>query len=243
MEILHSEVVPVRPGTTPDYDHNNPMARVLEMVEGAGLAAGREAYPFDELQYLFPIRSLQLYGPSAPSDGVLDPQQQDNKTDFQKQNVASFLVADTQLIRGIASAGGVERAVPSPVLSRRSGFGAGRHGTRFAGTDDPAVPEGRTERDSQRRLSVPYDAETGRYAIELWGWPGTPADLRAALDPRGQAAFDRNALIAAPSLVPGNANAFLREALDDRFVNDVAPDHAHAPDAGSAHRGRLGNRQ
>ena len=151
MEILHSEVVPVRPGTIPDYDHNNPIARVLEMVEGAGLAAGREAYPFDELQYLFPIRSLQLYGPSAPADGVLDPQQQDNKTDFQKQNLASFLVADTQLIPRNRIGRRVERAVPPAVLSRRSGFGTGRHGTRFAGTDDPALSEGRTECDHKRR--------------------------------------------------------------------------------------------
>ena len=43
MEILHSEVVPVRPGTAIDYDHNNPVARLLSLVEGAALAAGREA--------------------------------------------------------------------------------------------------------------------------------------------------------------------------------------------------------
>ena len=39
MEILHSEVVPVRPGTTPDYDQNNPIVRLLALVEGASLAA------------------------------------------------------------------------------------------------------------------------------------------------------------------------------------------------------------
>jgi hypothetical protein len=78
-------------------------------------------------------------------------------------------------------------------------------------------------------LSVPYDGESRRYCIELWGWPGSAADLRAALDPRGQAAFDHGALVAAPSLVPGKADDFLREALDGRFVNEVAPDHALHP--------------
>jgi hypothetical protein len=38
-------------------------------------------------------------------------------------------------------------------------------------------------------LNVPYDAETGRYAIELWGRPGTAADLRAALDPHDGLGF------------------------------------------------------
>ena len=112
------------------------------------LAAGREAYPFDELQYLFPIRSLQLYGPSAPSDGVLDPQQQDNKTDFQKQNVASFLVADTQLIRGIASAGAWSG--PFLRLSYRAGPDSVLAGMARAslGPTIRLLPEGRTERDA-----------------------------------------------------------------------------------------------
>ena len=35
MEILHSEVVPVRPGTAPDYDQNNPVVRLLAMTEAA----------------------------------------------------------------------------------------------------------------------------------------------------------------------------------------------------------------
>ena len=104
MEILHSEVVPVRPGATPDYNQNNPVARLLTMIEGVSLASGRENYPFDELQFLFPISSLELYGPSAPDSAVIDPTQQDNKLDFQKQNVASFKAADTQIVRGLASA-------------------------------------------------------------------------------------------------------------------------------------------
>ena len=228
MEILHSEVVPVRPGTQPDYDHDNPIAHVLSLVEGAALAAGREAYPFGELQFLFPIRALQLYGPSPPADGVLDPTQQDNKTDFQKQNVASLTAGDTQLIRGIASAGAWTG--PFLRLSYRAGPDSLLAGMARASLG-PAIrlwlKVGRNETPAP--LTVPYDAETGRYAIELWGWPGTRGALKDALDPRGQAAMDRGALIAAPSLVPGKPEDFLREAVDGRFLNDVAPDNALHP--------------
>src|SRR5258708_19308068 len=70
-------------------------------------------------------------------------------------------------------------------------------------------------------LTVPYDDESARYAIELWGWPGEPAALRAALDPSGQASFDRGALVAAPSLITGNADDFLPETLAGKFLNDV----------------------
>jgi hypothetical protein len=129
MDILHSEVVPVRPGTTPDYNQNNPMVRLLQLVESAQLAAGRESYPFDELQFLFPVRSMILYGPSAPDSDVLDPTRQDNKVDFQKQNVTSFDAADTQIIRGVAAAGGwsgpfirlTYRGGPDSVLANKAG--------------------------------------------------------------------------------------------------------------------------
>ena len=84
METLHCEVIPVRPGTTPDYNQHNPTTAVLSLIESAPLAAGREHYPFEDLQYLFPIRNLTLYGPSAPDSAVLDPKQQDNKTRFSK---------------------------------------------------------------------------------------------------------------------------------------------------------------
>ena len=99
MEILHSEVVPVRPGTTPDYDQNNPIVRLLALVEGASLAASREAYRFSALQFLFPIRS-RAYGPSPPANDVLDPTLQDNKLDFAKTTPCSGSIPP---LRGLAS--------------------------------------------------------------------------------------------------------------------------------------------
>ena len=228
MDILHSEVVPVRPGTTPDYNQNNPMVRLLQLVESAQLAAGRESYPFDELQFLFPVRSMVLYGPSAPDSDVLDPTRQDNKVDFQKQNVTSFDAADTQIIRGVAAAGGwsgpfirlTYRGGPDSVLANKAGNLLGPAIKLWTKIGDTAV---------RSLLTVPYNSEVDRYGIEIWGWPGSLADLRAALDARGQAAFDRGGLIADAALVQGGIDDFKREALDGKFVNDIVPQHALHP--------------
>ncbi|RFU49368.1 cupin domain-containing protein [Paraburkholderia sp. DHOC27] len=230
MEILHEEVIPVRPNTTPDYSHDNPVVRVLGMIENAVLAAARECYHFDELQYLFSIRSIHLYGPSAPDSNVLDPRAQDNKCDFQKQNVQSFTAGDTHLIRGKVSVGDWTgsfirisyAAGPDTVLSARMNGSLGPAIRLWMKVGNVALPG---------LASVPYDAESGRYAIEFWSWPGSPVDLRAALDARGQAAFDRGALVANPSLVQAKGD-FTREGLDGSKVGsalDVAPTDALHP--------------
>lgn len=230
MEILHGEVFPVKPGVDQDYDHDNPIVKLMALVEDVQLAAGREQYPSCELQYLFPIRELMLYGPKFPDSNVLDPndpKQQDNKGDFQKQNVKSFTTADTQVVRGLASAGAWTgpflwfsyRAGPNSVLAGKSGGWLGPSIRLWVRVGKNAV---------SAPLTVPYDAETARYAIEIWGWPGSAADLRAALDPRGQAALDRGALVADGALLPGRAEDFTREALDETLTN--RPTHEVSPD-------------
>jgi hypothetical protein len=99
--LVHTDdVVRVDPGVTPPYDADNPLLRLLGLVEDTRLAAAREAYVYDSLQYLFPLTWLQLWGPSAPSSDVLDPAQQDAKTDFQKQNVKDFHLGDIRAVRG-----------------------------------------------------------------------------------------------------------------------------------------------
>ena len=228
MEILHSEVVPVRPGTTPDYNQNNPVVRLLQLVEQAQLAAGRENYPFDELQFLFPVRAMRLYGPSDPDGAVLDAARQDNKLDFQKQNVASFDAGDTQILRGLAAAGDwfgpfvrlTYRAGPDSTLANKAGNLLGPSIKLWVKIGDAAT---------NSLLVVPYNAELDRYCIEIWGWPGSAGDLRAALDPRGQAAADRGELIPDAALVRGRAEDFTREELEGKFVNDVIPSHALHP--------------
>ena len=85
MEIIHTDVViDVPPGTTPPYKANNPLRKLLDLMEHVQFAASREAYLTEHTQYLFPIAELILYGPSGGDHDILDPAQQDNKTDFQK---------------------------------------------------------------------------------------------------------------------------------------------------------------
>ncbi len=59
------------------------------------------------------------------------------------------------------------------------------------------------------KFDVPYNQLTGRYQIEIWGYPGS--DLRSKLDEKGQAAFDRGGLIAKPALILGSYADFARE--------------------------------
>ena len=42
-------------------------------------------------------------GPSALDTDILNPEQQDNKGDFQKRNVKNFNTTDTYFIRGLVS--------------------------------------------------------------------------------------------------------------------------------------------
>ncbi len=104
MDIVHADsIFRVEPGTVPDYNQGNSLLKVMNLVEKTCLAAEREYYSMTDLQYLFPFDYLQLYGPSGPDNNILDPTQQDNKTDFQKQNVRDFYTTDTALVRGLVS--------------------------------------------------------------------------------------------------------------------------------------------
>ena len=106
ISIVHTDnVIQINPGTTPDYNQNNPLLKLLSLMEGVQFAAERQSYLMEYTQYLFPFDYLELYGPSGQSYTTLDPTQQDNKTDFQKQNVHDFRTTDTYLVRGWVSAG------------------------------------------------------------------------------------------------------------------------------------------
>src|SRR4051812_37386614 len=106
MQLVHADsVYRVNPGERINYNSQNPILRLLTLVQEIDLAAEREIYLADTLQHLVPFRTLELYGPSAPNDGELDPTRQDDKTDFQKQNVRSFLTADARLSRGLITVG------------------------------------------------------------------------------------------------------------------------------------------
>ena len=106
MDIVHTDsVFRVEPGTTPNYNKGSSLVALMNILESTELACDREWYLRDHLQYLFPYEYLELYGPQAGDANILDPTQQDNKTDFQKQNVKSFRTSSTYVIRGWVTTG------------------------------------------------------------------------------------------------------------------------------------------
>lgn len=227
MIIVHSDsVFEVPPGSQPDYDSGNPLLRLMALQEKVRLAAEREWYMTEHIQYLFPIRHLEMYSPQPPNQSITDPTLQDNKTDFQKQNVRSFLTSDTQLWRGWVNGGEWTtpflrlsyRAGPDSILSHASGHTLGSEIKLFlrVGDAQTAVP-----------VRVPYNEFSDRYDIEFWGYPGD--DLRQRLDARGRTAYDRGELVARPDLLRGTLSDFAREGLDERAMAEVAPGNSMHP--------------
>ena len=240
MQIVESEIrnVVFSP-QRPNYNENNPILRVVRAVERVQLAAPREAYLPDSLQYLFPYRDLALYSPAGNDAGVADPRGQENKEDFQKQNIADFKLRDLYLVRGYASAG--NWVGPFLQVSYR---GSGTELERLNGGPlGPAIQMwikvGNNAASSLVRL--PYNEATDRYEVELWGFTGN--DLGGALEGRARGAFDAGRLVARPDLIRGNYTDFRGAPFDSDRENanraqpdpqavltlGRAPDHAMHP--------------
>jgi mannose-6-phosphate isomerase-like protein (cupin superfamily) len=232
MAIVSSDkVFLVKPPATPDYKPNNPLARLMSLLETVEFSAERENYLLNQVQYLIPFDFLELYGPSGSSWNVSDPTMQDNKEDFQKQNIHDFRCTDTWIARGWAttrtdsSAGAWTgpflflsyRGGPDTKLSQMSGhkLGAAIRLYLKVGNQDGV------------KLDVPYNPLTDRYEIEIWGYPGN--DLRTKLDSKGTDAMDRGGLIVNPGIAQGNFSDFAREGLDNRDMRNVATDNIMHP--------------
>ena len=208
---IHS-VEPIPEGTSPNYNKQNPVNRLIEAVEGSLMSAGREHYFADSLDYLFPFRKMALYGPSGSDWQVTDPRQQDNKNDFQKQNVRQFEMTETQLVRGYAHAGDWSgpflhisyQPAAASVLSPTKGVYTGKTVQLYLKVGNNAT--------GNSLITVPYNRQTERYEVELWGYPG--GNLQAHLNPRGRDAVARGELIVRPDLVKGNLAHFQGPAFD-----------------------------
>ncbi|HYD61776.1 MAG TPA: cupin domain-containing protein [Noviherbaspirillum sp.] len=223
MHILHSDsVFHVDPGTTPDYRYDNPLLALLRVVEQIRYAAGLENYILPSSQHLLSIKKLEFYGPSGGDHEQLDPRLQDNKEDFQKQNIRSFELGSTLLTRGWAAAGewvgpyikASYRGTDTPLSEARPVLGD-RISLWLKIGDGAAV-----------QFDVPIDRESQRYEIELWGHPGDP---RPHLNARGRQALETGALVLAPQLVLGSLSDFDRDKIDGKNVRDIAPGHAMHP--------------
>jgi mannose-6-phosphate isomerase-like protein (cupin superfamily) len=215
----------VPPGTTPAYNSHNPLLKLLSLMQQVQFAASRQYYLSEQTQYLFPIADLTMYGPAGADHDILDPTQQDNKTDFQKQNVDDFHTTDTFLVRGLAATSDWTgpylrisyRGGPDSLLSQRSGHALG-------GDIKVAVKVGNA---AFQTLTMPYNTDSDRYEVEIWGYPGS--DLADQLDDRGKAALSSSELVVRTDIVQGSATDFNREGLDGQYVNQVAPNNTMHP--------------
>lgn len=230
-------VLKMPPGQLPDYNSHNPLIKLLAMSETQQLAAERHFYLTDDLQTLVPVSHLDFAGPQGQDADVLDPKFQDNKTDFQKQNVRDFLVTDTYLMRGWATPrawANLEDFTPRPDLIVPFLKLSYRAGPDSKLAEAMGSLPGQSiklylkvnGREAGALLTVPYNDLTDRYEIELWGDSGS--DLRSVFSTGGStralAAFDRGELLMRPDLIRGFHSDFDREGKDDVDIRDVSPD-------------------
>jgi mannose-6-phosphate isomerase-like protein (cupin superfamily) len=236
-------VLPLPAGQIPDYNSDNPLIKLLGITERCRVTASRHYYPTDDLQILVPFSHLDMMGPSGGDADILDARRQDNKTDFQKQNVRAFTTSDTWLMRGWATARAwSDLAAVDPVPARtfpflKVSYQAGpdsRLAKSLGRVPGPSIKLYITinGRSSSSLLSVPYDAESGRYEVELWGDHGEH-DLAAVFsadgDDRSLRAFKEGRLVARPDLLLGLRRDFGREGNDDRDLRRVSSENAMHP--------------
>ena len=227
MVIVHSDsIFQVNPGSQPDYNRGNSLLKLLGLVEKVQFAAEREHYLTEHIQYLFGCEKLELYGPAGADSGILDPERQDNKTDFQKQNVKDFVTGDTILSRGWVSAGDWTgpflrlsyRGGPDSRLSVAASHKLGQRIKLFVKVGGVAASS---------LITVPYNEASDRYEVELWGFPGN--DLKSLLDSKGRGALDRGELQVRTDPVHGNLSDFDRDGKDDLYMVNVAPTNTMHP--------------
>jgi mannose-6-phosphate isomerase-like protein (cupin superfamily) len=210
-----------------NYNVRNPVLKLMNIMEESTLMAeDMSSYLADSFQYMFPFSHLELYGPAGDDNIILDPLVQDNKTDFQKQNIKDFTTTDVSIMRGWASAdnwtgpfiklsylGGHDSQ-----LSNLSGHQLSSFIYVWANIQGKAMAEA---------IAVPYNTDTDRYEVEIWGYPA--GNLFQKLSPKGQAAFNKGYIVARPDLVGGSITDFNRDNLDDQNIYNVAPGNVMHP--------------
>ncbi len=227
MFIVHSDTVfKVTPGTTPNYNSGNPLLKLLNLMERAQLAVEREYYLMGQTQYLFPFASLSIYGPAGNDADILNLELQDNKNDFQKQNIKDFTTTDTFIIRGLMRLG--EQICPFIRFSYRGG-----PDSKLSVAANHQLGEKIklwlkiNNAPTASIITVPYNPLSDRYEVELIGYPD--ADLRNKLDTKGIQSLDRQELQSRPDLIIGGMTSFNREGLNGQHLEDIDPGNVMHP--------------
>jgi len=182
-------------------------------------------YLADSVEFLFPFSHLDLYAPSGSDQDVLDPRLQNNKTDFQKQNIRDFVLTDTFMSRGYVRIGDWTgpflrlsyRGDPDSLLSKQSG---GKLSSFIYAYLNVQGKDGGL-------IKAPYNEQTSRYEVEIIGYPGQ--DLYNQVSDKGKNALDKGWLLSRPDLIQGQLGDFGREGLDGRDMYQVAPQHTMHP--------------
>lgn len=194
---------------------------LLAITAETGWAAERERYLHAGNDFLFPFRMLHLNPPSG--DPALPPDRQDDKTDFVKQNVREFTLGDTFFVRGWVHVGN-DAVRPFLKISYRGGpdSGLAAAGPLAAEITLELALLGRSD-----RITVPYNRQTHRYDVELWGIARRDAD--GPFGPQADAAINAGMIQFHPDLIRGNDHAFRRDVVAGAKVWDVEPDHLLHP--------------
>jgi hypothetical protein len=210
-----------------NYNIKNPVLKLMHLMETASvMAEDMSCYIADSFQYLFPFAQLILHGPAGNDRNLLNPESQDNKTDFQKQNVKDFTTTHAFLMRGWVSIGNWTGTFlklsylggPDSTLSQLSGHQLSDHIYVWAKMRGKAM---------LTPVKVPYNEQTNRYELEIWGYSGD--DVLKHLSDKGRTALNRGAILISPDLLPGTMDDFNREGLDSRNMYEVAPENAMHP--------------
>jgi mannose-6-phosphate isomerase-like protein (cupin superfamily) len=197
-------------GRRPNYDRNNPVMRLIGKIEGFPLAADRQHYLADSIQYLFPIASLAFYGPSGGGPETADPRGQDNREDFQKQNLREVTLTGVQVARGFAAIG--EAWIGSFVSIA---FSPSQASPLVGGDGVCRAPHLRLhlkigDHETTSTIVMPFDEESQLYRVELWA-------LDAGGMPEGLGSKAQNAwgsfLLSRPDLVKGTHNDLFGEPM------------------------------
>lgn len=227
--IVQSDEIYLDPqGEKPNYDVNNPVWRLTDNVTKVDLAAGREFYRGDSLDYLFPYNHLVLYNVMGQEGGPeVAWEDQTNKSDFQKQNIKDFVLAHFYLVRGYVDTGtdqfpfvkvSYDAGMKTP-LSQNTNHDIG-----------PAIQMWCKIRDTESNgyITLPYNPNNDRYEVELWGYTGQ--DLNSQLGEKGRQALQDGLIQVRNDMVYGHPDEFSRDAVaETALMYNINPGHTMHP--------------